>query len=169
MACCLRENILPWYGLFLLQRRRKFSRWMTLPFWPGCIATSVIASEISSRRANAPVFLSRSNTLNLSQPAVWYWLATRRKPCIRLRDKASTWGCAMHGSWLKRSSHSPADIGTPAMLARYRDKRRMDSGVGRVFTDSLVRLFSNDDLVLGSDAQHGAKRARLPARKPSVL
>ena len=34
------------------------------------------------------------------------------------------------------------------MLARYRDKRRMDSGVGRVFTDSLVRLFSNDNLVL---------------------
>ena len=36
------------------------------------------------------------------------------------------------------------------MLARYRDKRRMDSGVGRMFTDSLVKLFSNDDLVLDS-------------------
>jgi 2-octaprenyl-6-methoxyphenol hydroxylase len=45
---------------------------------------------------------------------------------------------------------SPIDIGTPAMLARYRDKRRMDSGVGRVFTDSLVRLFSNDNLVLSA-------------------
>lgn len=45
---------------------------------------------------------------------------------------------------------SPADIGSPAMLARYRDKRRLDSGGGRLFTDSLVKLFSNDDLVLDS-------------------
>ncbi|SEL31822.1 FAD-dependent monooxygenase [Nitrosovibrio tenuis] len=45
---------------------------------------------------------------------------------------------------------SPVDLGTPAMLVRYRDKRRMDSGVGRMFTDSLVRLFSNDNLVLGA-------------------
>jgi len=43
---------------------------------------------------------------------------------------------------------SPLDIGTPAMLERYRDKRKMDSGVGRMFTDSLVRLFSNDNPVL---------------------
>ncbi len=45
---------------------------------------------------------------------------------------------------------SPVDIGTPVMLARYRDKRRVDSNVGRVFTDSLVKLFSNDDPLLGS-------------------
>ncbi len=45
---------------------------------------------------------------------------------------------------------SPADIGIPAMLARYRRKRRVDSGVGRVFTDSLVKLFSNDHPILGS-------------------
>ncbi|MDE2366394.1 MAG: FAD-dependent monooxygenase, partial [Betaproteobacteria bacterium] len=43
---------------------------------------------------------------------------------------------------------SPVDIGSPAMLARYRDRRRMDSGAGRMFTDSLVRLFSNDNPVL---------------------
>jgi 2-octaprenyl-6-methoxyphenol hydroxylase len=45
---------------------------------------------------------------------------------------------------------SPADVGSHAMLARYRDKRRLDSGGGRMFTDSLVKLFSNDNLVLGS-------------------
>jgi 2-octaprenyl-6-methoxyphenol hydroxylase len=45
---------------------------------------------------------------------------------------------------------SPSDMGSPAMLARYRDKRRLDSGGGRLFTDSLVKLFSNDDLVLDS-------------------
>ncbi|HET7061803.1 MAG TPA: ubiquinone biosynthesis protein UbiH, partial [Nitrosospira sp.] len=44
---------------------------------------------------------------------------------------------------------SPTDIGTPAMLERYRERRKMDSGVGRTFTDSLVRLFSNDNVVLG--------------------
>jgi 2-octaprenyl-6-methoxyphenol hydroxylase len=45
---------------------------------------------------------------------------------------------------------SPADIGTPAMLAGYGDRRRTDSSVGRIFTDSLIKLFSNDDLVLGA-------------------
>lgn len=44
---------------------------------------------------------------------------------------------------------SPTDVGTPAMLERYRERRKMDSGVGRMFTDSLVRLFSNDNAVLG--------------------
>lgn len=44
---------------------------------------------------------------------------------------------------------SPAEIGASPMLARYRHKRRVDSGVGRVFTDSLVKLFSNDHPVLG--------------------
>ncbi|MEK7769301.1 MAG: FAD-dependent monooxygenase [Pseudomonadota bacterium] len=43
---------------------------------------------------------------------------------------------------------SAAETGTPAMLARYRHRRQMDSGAGRVFTDSLVKLFSNDDPLL---------------------
>jgi 2-octaprenyl-6-methoxyphenol hydroxylase len=43
---------------------------------------------------------------------------------------------------------SPPEAGTPAMLARYREKRRVDSNVGRIFTDSLVKLFSNDDPLL---------------------
>lgn len=43
---------------------------------------------------------------------------------------------------------SPAETGTAAMLARYRRQRQMDSGGGRVFTDSLVKLFSNDDPLL---------------------
>jgi len=45
---------------------------------------------------------------------------------------------------------SPAETGTPAMLTRYRRQRRMDSGAGRVFTDTLVKLFSNADPVLQS-------------------
>jgi len=43
-----------------------------------------------------------------------------------------------------------AESGAPAMLARYRHRRQMDSGAGRVFTDSLVKLFSNDDPLLRS-------------------
>ena len=42
----------------------------------------------------------------------------------------------------------PSDVGSPMMLKKYRDKRQIDSGAGRVFTDSLVRLFSNDDFLL---------------------
>ena len=35
------------------------------------------------------------------------------------------------------------------MLEKYGDRRKFDSGLGRTFTDSLVRLFSNDSPVLG--------------------
>lgn len=45
---------------------------------------------------------------------------------------------------------SPSRAGKPAMLARYRDKRGMDSSMGRIFTDSLVKLFSNDIALLNS-------------------
>jgi 2-octaprenyl-6-methoxyphenol hydroxylase len=44
----------------------------------------------------------------------------------------------------------PAETGTPAMLARYSNKRRLDSSMGRTFTDSLVKLFSNDNPFLGT-------------------
>jgi len=47
-------------------------------------------------------------------------------------------------------AESPAETGKPAMLARYGRRRRVDSSAGRLFTDSLVKLFSNDDPVLGS-------------------
>lgn len=43
---------------------------------------------------------------------------------------------------------APEEAGKPGMLARYRDKRRLDSTGGRIFTDSLVRLFSARDGVL---------------------
>ena len=42
----------------------------------------------------------------------------------------------------------PSDVGSPMILKKYRDKRQIDSGAGRVFTDSLVKLFSNDDFLL---------------------
>ncbi len=45
---------------------------------------------------------------------------------------------------------SPVETGKPAMLARYRLKRGPDSDLGRIFTDSLVKLFSNDVAVLDS-------------------
>ncbi|MDR4518709.1 MAG: FAD-dependent monooxygenase [Nitrosomonas sp.] len=40
------------------------------------------------------------------------------------------------------------DIGSPSMLTRYGKHRRIDSQGGRMFTDSLVRLFSNDNSLL---------------------
>lgn len=46
------------------------------------------------------------------------------------------------------SSDMTAEIGTPAMLSRFREKRQVDSNAGRIFTDSLVKLFSNDNILL---------------------
>ncbi len=37
------------------------------------------------------------------------------------------------------------EIGTPEMLAIYSQQRQIDSAAGRVFTDSLIKLFSNDN------------------------
>jgi 2-octaprenyl-6-methoxyphenol hydroxylase len=48
------------------------------------------------------------------------------------------------------SSLSPLELGMPSMLARYGERRRVDSSAGRIFTDSLVKLFSNDDPLLSS-------------------
>lgn len=38
----------------------------------------------------------------------------------------------------------PSDVGSEAMLAQYRALRRFDTGGGMLFTDFLVRAFSND-------------------------
>lgn len=40
------------------------------------------------------------------------------------------------------------EIGSAAMLSGYRQKRQMDSSGGRIFTDSLIKLFSNDNGIL---------------------
>ena len=42
----------------------------------------------------------------------------------------------------------PSNVGSPIMLSKYQDKRQLDSGGGRIFTDSLVKLFSNDNILL---------------------
>ncbi len=46
-------------------------------------------------------------------------------------------------SGLIRETPAPA-VGSEDMLRRYRDSRRMDTGGGMLFTDFLVRTFSND-------------------------
>tara|TARA_B100000686_G_C16788930_1_gene977254 strand:+ start:933 stop:2105 length:1173 start_codon:yes stop_codon:yes gene_type:complete len=52
----------------------------------------------------------------------------------------------------------PSDIGSSAMLSKYQAKRKADSGGGRIFTDTLVKLFSNDDILL-----HGIRGIGLSA------
>ena len=42
----------------------------------------------------------------------------------------------------------PSDVGSPVMLSKYRAKRKTDSGGGRIFTDSLVKVFSNENILL---------------------
>lgn len=41
-----------------------------------------------------------------------------------------------------------AEIGTSAMLSRYHQKRQIDSYAGRFFTDSLVKIFTNESRIL---------------------
>lgn len=45
---------------------------------------------------------------------------------------------------------TPEMLGTEAMLAAYRSQRRLDREAGIKFTDSLVRLFSNDQPLISS-------------------
>lgn len=40
------------------------------------------------------------------------------------------------------------EIGTLPMLSNYRQRRQADSCAGRVFTDSLIKIFSNDSTIL---------------------
>lgn len=40
------------------------------------------------------------------------------------------------------------EIGTSTMLSKYRQSRQVDSSTGRIFTDSLVKLFSNESKML---------------------
>ena len=46
------------------------------------------------------------------------------------------------------TQNTAGEIGTPTMLSRYRQRRRIDSNVGRLFTDSLIKLFSNENKIL---------------------
>ncbi|MDP3282405.1 MAG: FAD-dependent monooxygenase, partial [Nitrosomonas sp.] len=46
------------------------------------------------------------------------------------------------------TQNTALEIGTPTMLSRYRQRRRIDSNAGRLFTDSLIKLFSNENKIL---------------------
>lgn len=59
----------------------------------------------------------------------------------------------------------PGELGSAAMLARYRNTRRLDTGGGMLFTDMLVRTFTNDWLGLG--AARGAALALLELCEPA--
>ncbi|MEK6736624.1 MAG: FAD-dependent monooxygenase [Pseudomonadota bacterium] len=39
------------------------------------------------------------------------------------------------------------EIGTPAMLARYHQRRQIDSSTSRIFTDSLIKVFAHENSV----------------------
>ena len=58
-----------------------------------------------------------------------------------------------------------AELGSAAMLARYRNTRRLDTSGGMLFTDLLVRTFSNDWPGLG--AARGAALAMLDVCEPA--
>ena len=51
--------------------------------------------------------------------------------------------------------NTPNTIGTPAMLSKYRQRRRIDSSAGRIFTDSLVKLFTNENKIIKNSCGFG--------------
>lgn len=64
---------------------------------------------------------------------------------------------------------SPAALGGASMLAQYRASRRLDRNAGIAFTDSLVRLFSNDlQLLNGGRGWALTLLNRLPLAKKYV-
>ncbi|MBA3755063.1 MAG: FAD-dependent monooxygenase [Nitrosomonas sp.] len=53
------------------------------------------------------------------------------------------------------AKNTPNKIGAPAMLSKYRQRRRIDSSAGRIFTDSLVKVFSNENKILKQSCGFG--------------
>ncbi|SEF69142.1 UbiH/UbiF/VisC/COQ6 family ubiquinone biosynthesis hydroxylase [Nitrosomonas ureae] len=47
------------------------------------------------------------------------------------------------------------ELGAPAMLSRYHQRRQKDSNAVRIFTDTLVKLFSNDSKILSQACGFG--------------
>lgn len=47
------------------------------------------------------------------------------------------------------------ELGTSTMLSRYRQRRQKDSNAVRIFTDTLVKLFSNDNRILNQACGFG--------------
>lgn len=47
------------------------------------------------------------------------------------------------------------ELGTPAMLSKYLQRRQMDSNAVRTFTDTLIKLFSNDSKILNQACGFG--------------
>ncbi|MBP6058459.1 MAG: FAD-dependent monooxygenase [Nitrosomonas sp.] len=53
------------------------------------------------------------------------------------------------------TKNTPNKIGTPAMLSKYHQRRQIDSSAGRIFTDSLVKVFSNENKILKQSCGFG--------------
>lgn len=61
---------------------------------------------------------------------------------LGLRDAYELAGEIIHAKNISQ------ELGTPTMLSKYLQRRRKDSNVVRTFTDTLVKLFSNDSKIL---------------------
>jgi len=46
------------------------------------------------------------------------------------------------------TQNTALEIGTQTMLSSYRQRRFIDSNAGRIFTDSLIKLFSNENKII---------------------
>lgn len=53
------------------------------------------------------------------------------------------------------ANNASQELGTPTMLSKYLQRRRKDSNAVRTFTDTLVKLFSNDSKILNQACGFG--------------
>ena len=53
------------------------------------------------------------------------------------------------------TKNTPNKICALAMLSKYRQRRQIDSSAGRIFTDSLVKVFSNENKILKQSCGFG--------------
>lgn len=117
--------------------------------------------EVDFRQNLQQAFGQRLGAFETSGPRVWYPLALKvatalpASRTVALGNAAQTlhpvagqgFNLGLRDAWeLAAAIHATAreDIGAPPMLAAYTARRRLDRKGGIWFTDSLVRLFSND-------------------------
>lgn len=117
------------------------------------------AAEFLERLQSA--FGGRLGAFSGASARAWFPLTLKTAPCIAqsrtvaLGNAAQTlhpvagqgFNLGLRDAWELAAavrSGGRNEIGTPAQVTAYRERRRLDRGAGIWFTDTLVRLFSND-------------------------
>ena len=103
------------------------------------------------------------------------WIGNARRRCTRSPDRVSTFGLrdavGTRRRLLDGRGTKQTDVGHPAALAAYARGRQLDRRGSMVFTDGIVRLFSNDlrrFAARGSGALRSISRRRCATSSPNA-